>query len=281
MKLHTAIVPAAGRGTRMRPLTSAVPKELLPLGRKAGLQHIAHELAAAGIQKIVLITSPEKEAILRGAFGDRDPDTGTLFVYAVQQTMRGLGDAVRCAAPFVLIGEPVIIALGDAVIGEPEPGGLTRRLIDACASDPRTVGLCVQAVPPEQVSRYGVVKPATEATDAPFAITDIIEKPTPELAPSRFAASGRYLLPYAAFDVLMQTAPDAKGEIQLTDALRELLLTHPGVAVPLLTGETRHDIGGWDSYYRAFLTFALSDPDAANLRRDFLQNPTVNKEPAA
>lgn len=284
MKINTAIVPAAGLGTRMRPLTDAVPKELLPLGRKAALQHIVSELAAAGIQKTVIVTSPEKEAILRGAFSDRDADTGMLFVYAVQQRMRGLGDAVRCAAPFVPVGAPVLVALGDAVIGEPKPGGLTRRLIAACTPDPRTVGVAVQAVPTTQVSRYGIVKPTIVAGDAPFAIADIVEKPSPDAAPSRFAASGRYCLPFAVFDTLTRTAPDAKGEIQLTDALRELLSDHPGVAVPFSDSETRYDIGGWDSYYRAFLSFALTGPDAAQIRRDlsnYIQNSTEIKEPAA
>ena len=268
----------------MRPLTNAVPKELLPLGKKAGLQHIVAELAAAGIRKIVLVTSPEKEAILRGAFGDRDADTDTLFTYAVQPQMRGLGDAVRCGAAHVPVGAPVLVALGDAVIGEPEIGGLTKRLIAACAADPRTVGLCVQAVPWEKVSRYGILKPVGNTDALSFAVTDIVEKPSPEVAPSRFAVAARYCLPFAVFETLAHTAPDASGEVQLTDALRELLRTHPGIAVPLAASEIRYDIGGWDSYYRAFLSFALADADAetiAALRRDLSHHQTENKEPIA
>jgi UTP--glucose-1-phosphate uridylyltransferase len=143
----------------MRPLSDAVPKELLPLGRKTALQHLVSELAAAGIERIVFVTSPTKETVLRGAFGYRDKESGVEYQYALQQTMRGLGDAILQAQTFVPQDEPVLVALGDAVMGEPTPGGLTGRLLESCASDARTVGLAVQQVPPEKILRYGIVDP--------------------------------------------------------------------------------------------------------------------------
>lgn len=267
----------------MRPLSDAIPKELLPLGRKTALQHLVSELTSAGIQRIVFVTSPAKETALRGAFGDFDKETGTEFRYALQQTMRGLGDAILQAQTFVQQNEPILVALGDAVMSEPTIGGLTARLIESCASDKQTVGLAVQEVPPEKISRYGIVDPVKAsdiAKDAFFAIQGIVEKPKPEVAPSNFAAAARYVLPFAVFETLQMTAPDGKGEVQLTDAMRTLLGTgHPGVAVPLRPDEMRHDIGGFDSYYRAFVLFALADSETGvGFRRELSTILTANKE---
>lgn len=266
----------------MRPLSDAVPKELLPLGRRTALQHLVSELAASGIKRIVFVTSPVKEAVLRGAFGDRDPESGIEFRYALQQTMHGLGDAVLRAQSFLEENEPVLVALGDAVMSEPVVGGMTGRLIESCAGDVRTVGLAVQQVPPEKISRYGIVDPAEngDRSGVAFAIKGIVEKPKAESAPSNFAAAARYVLPHAVFDALRTTVPDDKGEVQLTDALRALLANgHPGLAVPLRHDETRHDIGGFDSYYRAFVLFALADAETgANFRRELSTILTANKE---
>lgn len=282
-RITTAIVPAAGLGSRMRPLSDAVPKELLPLGRRAALQHLVSELAEAGIRKIVFVTSPAKEAVLRGAFGGRDDTADVDFVYALQPTMRGLGDAILRAEHLVQSDEPVLLALGDAVITGPVAGGLTARLIESCAADARSVGLAVQRVPPEKISRYGIVEPSVPVgafDGVSFAIKGIVEKPKAESAPSDFAAAARYVLPFDVFGVLQSVPPDAKGEVQLTDALRLLLASgHPGVAVPLAAGEMRHDIGGFDSYFRAFVQFALADPETgASFRRELQTILTENKE---
>ncbi len=282
--ITTAIVPAAGLGSRMRPLSDAVPKELLPLGRRTALQHLVSELTAAGINRIVFVTSPAKESLLRGAFGDRDSETRAAFAYALQHSMRGLGDAIGQARSLVEEDAPVLVALGDAVIRETVIGGLTARLIASCASDPRTVGLAVQRVPPEKISRYGIVDPVSPEGRRDgdfFAIRGVVEKPKPEHAPSDFAAAARYVLPFATFATLLATPPDAKGEVQLTDALRALLAAgHPGVAVPLRPDEARHDIGGFDSYFRAFAQFALADSEfGPGFRCELSAILNSNKEP--
>lgn len=256
------MVPAAGFGTRLRPLTAgALPKEMLPVGRRLALEHIVDELRASGMREIVFVISPVKEALLRRHFGDGD-ESGVTFRYVLQPQMLGLGDAVLQAEALLANGGPFVVALGDAVFEEPNPGGLTRRLAQAVAQENAFVGLAVQQVARERLSRYGIVKPEADVAYPFFRITDIVEKPHPDEAPSLFAAAARYILAPEVFGWLRRTAPGKGGEIQLTDALRAMLQAgRTGVAVGLQPGEQRHDIGGLDSYFRAFAAFALRDPD--------------------
>ena len=213
------------------------------MGRRLALERIVDELCAAGIPKVAFVISPAKEALLRHHFGEGD-GAGMTFAYVLQPEMRGLGDAVLKAAPLLEGGSPFVVALGDAVFEEPTVGGLTRRLVDITAAQKADVGLVVQRVPRERISRYGVVKPA------------------PADAPSDFAAAARYVVAPDVFAYLRKTPPGSGGEVQLTDALRAMLRDgRGGVAVPLQRGEARHDIGGLDSYFRAFAVFALRDPD--------------------
>lgn len=259
---RVAIVPAAGHGTRLRPLTDQLPKELLPLGRLTALEWIVRELAAAGMERVVLVVSPIKEALLRQAF--RQTRFGVEIAFAIQPEMRGLGDAILRAAPLLGGETPFLVALGDAVFEEAAPGVVTGRLSAAvCATGGDTIGLAVQEVPLDRVSRYGVVRPTCAGASLPrFEFDQIVEKPTPQAAPSRYAAAARYVLPPAVLPALAATDADAKGEVQLTPALQSLLAAgYRGVAVPLAPGEVRHDVGNFDSYFRAFCAFALSDPE--------------------
>jgi UTP--glucose-1-phosphate uridylyltransferase len=241
---------------------------MLPVGRLPVLERIVSELEAAGIRHVALVLSPAKESI-RSYFGGRRGSVE--FSYIVQPEMLGLGDAVLRAED--VAGESFVIALGDAVFEEPTVGGVTRRLIDAVASRGATVGLAVQRVAPENISRYGVVRPSsagsTDWADV-VPISDIVEKPSAREAPSDLAAAARYVVTRDVFAALRETPPDARGEIQLTHALQRLLRQgRTGVAVPLRSAERRHDIGAFDSYFRAFLAFALADPEfGERLRRD-------------
>lgn len=270
----TALIPAAGFGTRLRPLTDAIPKEMLPVGGRLALERIVDEMRAAGMRRIIFVLSPAKEAPIKRRFGEGDE--GIAFSYVLQPEMRGLGDAVLRAEPLLVdAAAPFVVALGDAVFEEPRQGMLTRRLAEAfAAAGNAAVGLAVQRVPRERISRYGVVKPAPGAAKdgtAPFAIEDIVEKPAPEEAPSDYAAAARYVVTSDVFAVLRATPPGKGGEVQLTDALRTLLARGgTGIAVPLQAGEIRHDIGGLDSYYRAFAAFALADPEHGAGLRDYL-----------
>jgi UTP--glucose-1-phosphate uridylyltransferase len=262
------VIPAAGFGTRLRPLTAgALPKEMLPVGRKLALEHIVDELRAAGVGRIVFVLSPAKEDLVRQHFGEgSDTDADPVrFAYVRQPQMRGLGDAVLRAADQVPHGAAFVVALGDAVFEEPAPGGLTRRLLRATKEAGATVGLAVQRVPADRIGRYGVVRPANGTSigdPSVVPISDIVEKPAPGEAPSDLAAAARYVLSADVFDQLRRTPPGKNNEVQLTDALRALIgPERPGVAVPLAPGEQRHDLGGLDSYFRAFAAFALRDPD--------------------
>lgn len=260
-----AIVPAAGLGTRLRPLSDAIPKEMLPVGRALALERIVAELRAAGIERIVFVVSPQKEGFLRNHFGAG-------FGYALQPEMRGLGEAILRARPLAEGASQLLIALGDAVFDEPELGGLTRRVLSTSAP----VSIAVQRVARERLSKYGVVAPALsvgEGTETgPFPIRDIVEKPAPDEAPSDFAVTARYALPDTLFGVLEKTPPAQNGEVQLTDALRTLLHSGvPGCAVPLLPGETRHDIGGFETYFKAFITFAINDPEYGAALRTYVK----------
>ncbi len=268
------VVPAAGLGTRLRPLTAGVlPKEMLPVGRKLALEHIVDELSAAGITRIIFVLSPAKEEIIRRHFGDGDAG-GIHFVYALQPEMRGLGDAILCARPFLEDSVAFAIALGDAVFEEPSPGTLMRRLLQTFTAEQAAVGLAVQRVDKERISRYGVVRPTQEQqADKDFLhIDDIVEKPSPEEAPSDLAAAARYVVGAEALGILERTPPAKNGEVQLTDALRTMLHSGgAGVATPLRSREIRHDLGGLDSYFKAFVTFALRDPDYGGDLRGWLE----------
>ncbi|MBB6050226.1 sugar phosphate nucleotidyltransferase [Armatimonas rosea] len=256
-----AIVPAAGLGTRLRPLSDAIPKEMLPVGRALALERIVAELHAAGVERIVFVVSPQKEAFLRKHFGES-------FGYALQPEMRGLGDAILQARALASGASRLLVALGDAVFEEPELGGLTRRVL---ATD-SPISIAVQQVPRERLSKYGVVAPKAGTEGSTFRIQDIVEKPAPDQAPSDFAVTARYVLPDTLFETLEKTPPAKNGEVQLTDALQLLLRAGvPGSAVPLLPGETRHDIGGFETYFKAFVTFAMNDPEYGAALRTYLK----------
>jgi UTP--glucose-1-phosphate uridylyltransferase len=257
---------------------------MLPVGRNLALEQIVAEMQAAGITKIVFVLSPVKEPLIRGRFGDIDPETGVTFAYVLQTEMRGLGDAILQAEPEVPTDRSFVVALGDAVFEEPEIGGLTRRLADAAADAGAAVGLTVQRVPRERISKYGVVKPASGPgsvgnTDTFFRITDIVEKPAPEEAPSDYAATARYVVSPDVFAVLRETKPGKGGEIQFTDAMRSLLADgRTGVAVPLRSDEARHDLGGLESYFKAFAAFALADPEYGASLRAYLEERLAPRE---
>jgi UTP--glucose-1-phosphate uridylyltransferase len=276
-----AVIPAAGFGTRLRPLTNTLPKEMLPVGRSLALEQIVAEMQAVGITKVVFVLSPVKEPLIRGRFGDIDPETGMTFAYVLQHEMRGLGDAILQAESEVPGDRPFVVALGDAVFEEPQVGGLTRRLAAAAAETNAAVGLTVQRVPRERISKYGVVKPASGngSGGTSFRIIDIVEKPAPEDAPSDYAATARYVVSPDVFAVLRETKPGKGGEIQFTDAMRSLLADgRIGVAVPLQSDESRHDLGGLESYFKAFAAFALADPDHGASLRAYLEERLGSRE---
>ncbi len=283
--LHKAVLPAAGLGTRLRPLTLAFPKELLPVGRKPVLAHIATELLGAGITEALFIVSERKPQI-RGFFGEayRDDVTGAVLhcSYVVQEEQRGLGDALLYAAEWVG-AEPFVVAFGDCMIDAPDCSAPLRRLVATHRQQGADATVLTEQVALEKVSRYGVLAPAVpqpEKPKEPFALADIIEKPAPQDAPSRNVVAARWILSAAIFDILRRTPLDSRGELNLTDAVRTLRQEGGSLwAVPLRSGEFRRDIGNFETFYAAFLRAALSDPEfgasARSVAREILAAETT------
>jgi UTP--glucose-1-phosphate uridylyltransferase len=270
--IRKAVIPAAGFGTRMLPAAKAVPKELLPVLDRPTIQYVVEECTAAGADDVLLVTSRDKKAV-EDHF-DRSPELearlsasgkqgllasvaelmAKVKVHAVRQPdQRGLGDAVYQAKRHVG-GEPFLCLLGDAIFSGGEPPA--RQMIDAY----RRVGTSViglEEVPPEKVSRYGIVGGSSVA-EGLFKLDVLVEKPSPQSAPGRMAVAGRYLLTPAIFECLEQTKPGKGGEIQLTDALQLLLKREPIHGVVLRA--RRHDIGNPVDWLKTNLLFASRDP---------------------
>ena len=284
-KIRKAVIPAAGFGTRFLPETKAMPKEMLPIVDKPTIQYIVEEIKASGIEQILIISGHAKRAI-EDHF-DSSPEleqhlyeSGKMDLlrevrkvasvkihYTRQQYMRGLGDAILCAKDF-FDGEPFGVILGDDVVYNANGEPALRQLMDQYEKTGGTVIGC-QVVRPEMVSSYGIVD--GKPTDDPnlLKVKDMIEKPSMEEAPSRFAALGRYVITPEVFDVLEQTKPGKGGEIQLTDALR-VMARNGSVYAYNFTGK-RYDTGNKLGYLKATVEFALRRPDLGPQFREYLK----------
>lgn len=270
---RTAIVPAAGLGTRFLPATKAVPKELLPVVDTPGIELVAAEAAAAGATRLLIVTSAGKEAVTRyfedspeleETLRSRGKDAllakvrrgpGLLAVESVlQDEPLGLGHAVGCAAGSLGDDEQAVAVLlpDDLVL----PTGVLDRMAAVRAQHGGTV-LCAFDVAPSEVSAYGVfaVEDSGDGEDV-ARVTGMVEKPAAEDAPSTWAAAGRYLLDRAVFDALERITPGAGGELQLTDAIALLIDEGHPVHVVVHRGG-RHDLGNPGGYLRAAVDFAL------------------------
>lgn len=285
-KIRKAVIPAAGFGTRFLPETKAMPKEMLPIVDKPTIQYIVEEIKASGIDQILIISGHAKRAI-EDHF-DSSPEleqhlyeSGKMDLlrevrkvasvkihYTRQQYMRGLGDAILCAKDFI-DGEPFGVILGDDVVYNANGEPALRQLMDQYEKTGGTVIGC-QVVKPGQVSSYGIVDGVK--TDDPnlLKVKDMIEKPSVEEAPSRFAALGRYVITPEVFDVLEQTKPGKGGEIQLTDALR--VMAHNGSVYAYNFTGKRYDTGNKLGYLKATVEFALRRPNLGPQFRQYLKD---------
>lgn len=272
VEVRKAVIPAAGLGTRFLPATKASPKEMLPLVDKPLIQYAVEEAVASGIEDIIIITGRGKRAIedhfdrsveleenLKSSGKAqllsqmRHISTLANFCYVRQPEALGLGHAVLCAQR--LIGnEPFAVILGDEVIDAPVPG--LAQLIHAYKKRQGAI-LGVQEVPDHEVNRYGIVSPRTIAAGI-HRVEGLIEKPSPDKAPSNLAVIGRYVLPPEIFSILRKTTPGKHGEIQLTDALRELVKQSPMFALEI-QGQ-RYDAGDKLGFLIATVEFALKNP---------------------
>ena len=229
-----AVIPAAGHGTRFLPVTRVVPKEMLPIGSRPALELVVEEAREAGADEVVVVISHGKE-LIRTYF---EEDPSVRFVY--QKEQRGLGHAVLQAADAVGGDGLFLVLLGDALVAG---ANASAELVAASAAHGGAGVIGLERVPRERVSRYGIVSMDGDR------IVDMVEKPSPESAPSDLAVAGRYLLDPAVFGMLRTQTPGRGGEIQLTDAIRRLLAERP--VYGLTYSGRRQDIGSPRGYYEA------------------------------
>jgi UTP--glucose-1-phosphate uridylyltransferase len=283
-EITKAVVPAAGLGTRFLPATKATPKEMLPVVDTPAIQYVVEEAVSAGLRDVLMITGRGKRSIedyfdrnqeLEEVLEAKGDEEGLRLIrasseladmyYVRQGSAKGLGHAVLCAAEHV--GDvPFAVLLGDDLIDRRDP--LLRRMIEVRRRCGGSV-VALMEVEPEQVSSYGVavIKP-TETEDV-VAVTDLVEKPSPEEAPSNWIVIGRYVCDPAIFDVLRETPPGRGGEIQLTDALRTLAIDDRSIAGEgggvhgVLFRGRRYDTGNKLDYLRTQIQFACDRPDVA------------------
>ena len=247
----TAIIPAAGKGTRFLPVTRVVPKEMLPIGAKPAIHCIVDEALDAGADDIVVIISEEKEIIRHYFEGDSELAGKVRFVY--QREQRGLGHAVLQAADGTASCQTVLILLGDALVTGPNP---SREMVAVSRANGGASVVGLERVPKERVSRYGIVAVENGASleaGGSARVIDLVEKPKAEEAPSDLAIAGRYLLDGDIFRLLATQVPGYGGEIQLTDAIRRLLAAKP-VYGYIYPGK-RQDIGNPQGYFKALEAF--------------------------
>ena len=280
----TAVFPVAGLGTRFLPATKASPKEMLPIIDRPLIQYVVDEAVAAGITRLVFVTSYTKRAIedyfdtnyeledrLRKSNKQAAIDVvkqvlpeNITCIYVRQPEPKGLGHAVLCAKE-VVGNVPFVVMLADDVLDDgANPGASLKAMIDTHQRSSASV-LAVEQVESAQTDQYGMVGLASSQS---WEVSSIVEKPQPDQAPSNFGVIGRYVLSPRIFDLLQQQAPGVGGEIQLTDAISELLKIE-SVRAHLLTA-ARFDCGNRLGLFKAALHFAQKYPELSDFLKSYV-----------
>ena len=290
--IRKAVIPVAGLGTRLLPATKSQPKEMLPVGRKPAVQYVVEEMVEAGITQILLITGRQKSSIedhfdretelerrlvRTGAYDLAEElnffEEDVALFYTRQSVQSGPADAIRLAADFVG-DEPFLVAYGDTIITSQQRPSLIQRMLEDHLRSGARATLAVETVRREEVQRYGIVQPTAGTPPQPtaaFEIDDLIEKPEVATAPSTLAITPRYIFDRAIFDAIGRTLPGRGGELWLTDSIAILLRQGDGVrCLPLGAGEKRYDIGNFETYFKAFIDFALADERYGYMIRQYL-----------
>ena len=269
--IRKAVFPVAGLGTRFLPATKSIPKEMLPIVDKPLIQYAVEEALEAGVDTLIFVTSHKKRAILDHFAVDKALQTllleqgkqelyervyklipdGVCIEYVIQEQALGLGHAVWCAKD--LVGdEPFAVLLADDLIRSPKSGCLKQMVDEYHATGVGSIG--VEEIPASMTDRYGIVSVEKENSGRDY-IQAIIEKPAPELAPSRLGVVGRYILPAEIFTRLESVRAGVGGEIQLTDAIAELLGSQPLLAHAF--DGVRYDCGSRQGFIQATVDYAL------------------------
>jgi UTP--glucose-1-phosphate uridylyltransferase len=290
MNINLAVIPVAGLGTRLLPATKSQPKEMLPVGRKPVVQYVVEELNRVGMERLLFITGPGKDSIENHFDLDNDliqvlRETGkedllaelefertpVQYFYTRQRQLLGLGHAVLCAQSFVG-DEPFVVALGDSIIGMHAQSDVVQRMKQCFIEQQADAVIAFEEVPVHETYRYGIASPANGDVADVFPLADVIEKPNVDEAPSNLAIAARYVFAPSIFEALRRTQPGKNGEIQLTDAVR-LIIREGGRAfgMRLRPDEKRYDIGNFESYFRAFVEFALADEKQGASLREYLK----------
>jgi UTP--glucose-1-phosphate uridylyltransferase len=291
IKVKKAVFPVAGLGTRFLPATKANPKEMLPIVDKPLIQYAAEEAVAAGIEELIFVTSSSKRAIedhfdknyeleaelerkgkdkLLAMVRDVVPE-GVSCVYVRQAEALGLGHAVLCAKP-VVGNEPFAVILADDLIYSEGESCLTQMVRKFEYNRCSVLG--VEEVPPMDTDKYGVVK-SELVSEGLSRISEIVEKPKPEDAPSNLAVVGRYILTARIFDLLQTTARGAGGEIQLTDAIAELLKEEQVLAYEF--EGIRYDCGSKLGYLMASVEYGLRHPELKEEFGEYLTSALLQR----
>ena len=289
--VQTAVFPVAGLGTRFLPATKASPKEMLPIVDKPLIQYAVEEAWAAGVRHMVFVTGRSKRAIedhfdtayeleseleaagkaeLLALVRAVQPE-GMLCSYVRQPRSLGLGHAVLCAAHIVGNHPFAVLLADDLMVGPPGGAPVLAQMTQAFTRLGRCL-LAVQEVPPEQVRRYGIVagQPAGERL---LAIDRIVEKPSPEEAPSRMGVAGRYILTPRIFDEIRKQPRGVGGEIQLTDAIACLMQSERVYAYQY--EGARYDCGSKEGFLQATVELALQHPKMGEGFRRYLKGLTL------
>ena len=285
MKIRKAIIPAAGFGTRVLPATKSMPKEMFPIVDKPTIQYIVEEAVAAGITDIMIITnrgkgviedhfdySPELEMNLeksgKNDFLEQVRGIANLadITFIRQKEMKGLGHAVLKAKAFVG-DEPFAVLFGDGVI-DCENTPAIKQLIDVYGEFGEGV-LGVKKVPESEIHKYGSLK-VENIHDNVFKCTDMVEKPqTKEEVLSLYSITDRVVLPPSIFDILERTKPGAGGEIQLTDAMKEIAVTKGMTAVEM--EGNRFDMGNKFGVLKANIDVGLNHPETKDQLKEYIK----------
>lgn len=283
MRVRKAVLPAAGLGTRFLPATKASPKEMLPVVDKPMIQYVVEEAKQAGMEQIIIVTGRGKRAIedhfdtsyeledILEKKGDEELlqeikriSNLVTFCYVRQKEALGLGHAILCARD--MIGdEPFAVLLGDMIIDSHKPA--LSQILETYYRYKGPV-IAVEEVEASEVTHYGVIRPEGLGNGV-YKVLDLVEKPSPENAPSNLAIMGRYILTPDIFDTLEDTEPGRSGEIQLTDALKNLLAHRPLYAY-LIEGKL-YDAGSKLGFLKATVELALKNRELGGDFRDYLK----------
>lgn len=292
MRVRKAIIPAAGLGTRFLPATKAQPKEMLPIVDKPTIQYIVEEAVKSGIEDILIISGRGKRAIedhfdksyeleetliKKEKFSRLEEIQGISDLanihYVRQKEPKGLGHAIGCASRFIG-NEPFAVLLGDDIVQSETP--CLKQLIDVFDKYQSSV-LGIQEVPGEDVSKYGIIAPFENMLDEHLvSISNVVEKPETELAPSNYAIMGRYVLTPEILPILEMIPPGSGNEIQLTDAIKILNETQKVMAYNF-SGK-RYDVGDKLGFIKATIDFSLQRPDLNENVRNYLKEILVEQE---